>query len=134
MRVKRQMTSATQATIDVNPLYDDFDFYSSITWAKFKDICMYIFRGVLPSVEKLQRITDVYRSDVDDAVLVKGTTRVLKGQTLQSTFSDSTKFGKIIDPMQGSRIWSCCADGNSSEGHVGEGARPAAARCGPAAA
>merc|ERR1712027_195290 len=51
-RAKRTLSSATQASIEIDSLFEGIDFYSSITRARFEELCSDLFRGTLEPVEK----------------------------------------------------------------------------------
>jgi heat shock protein 1/8 len=71
-RAKRTLSSTTQTTLEIDSLVDGIDFYSSITRAKFEELCMDLFRGTLDPVEKVLRDSKISKSEIDDVVLVGG--------------------------------------------------------------
>merc|ERR1712066_542200 len=54
-RAKRTLSSSTQAAIEIDSLYEGVDFYTSITRARFDELCSDLFRGTLEPVEKSLR-------------------------------------------------------------------------------
>merc|ERR1712088_788265 len=54
-RAKRTLSSSTQATIEIDSLFEGIDFYTSITRARFEELCSDLFRGTLDPVEKSLR-------------------------------------------------------------------------------
>lgn len=118
-RAKRQLSSATQATIEVDSLYEGIDFYSSITRAKFEELCMDLFRGTLSPVEKVLRDAKVSKSEVDDVVLVGGSTRIPKVQRLLSEFFNGKELCKSINPDEavayGAAVQAAILSGDTSE-------------------
>merc|ERR1719365_324046 len=46
-RAKRTLSSSTQASIEIDSLYDGVDFYTSVTRARFEELCADLFRGTL---------------------------------------------------------------------------------------
>ena len=54
-RAKRTLSSATQASVEIDSLFDGMDFYTSISRARFEELCMDLFRGTLDPVEKVLR-------------------------------------------------------------------------------
>merc|ERR1712196_496514 len=57
-RAKRQLSSSANANIEIDSLFEGVDFYSSITRARFEDLCADLFRGTLEPVEKVLRDSD----------------------------------------------------------------------------
>merc|ERR1712209_108613 len=54
-RAKRTLSASAQANIEIDSLYEGIDFYSSITRARFEELCADLFRGTLEPVEKALR-------------------------------------------------------------------------------
>lgn len=97
-RAKRTLSSATQTTIEIDSLFEGIDFYSSITRAKFEELCMDLFKGTLDPVEKVLRDSKIPKADVDDIVLVGGSTRIPKVQSLLVDFFNGKELCKNINP------------------------------------
>merc|ERR1711967_25631 len=83
-RAKRQLSSAASANIEIDSLFEGVDFYSSITRARFEDLCAALFRGTLEPVEKVLRDSKMSKSEIDEIVMVGGSTRIPKVQQLVS--------------------------------------------------
>merc|ERR1712212_697647 len=77
-RAKRTLSSSTQASIEIDSLYEGIDFYTSITRARFEELNADLFRGTLEPVEKSLRDAKLDKADVHDIVLVGGSTRIPK--------------------------------------------------------
>mmetsp|Transcript_36200 Transcript_36200/g.90346 ORF Transcript_36200/g.90346 Transcript_36200/m.90346 type:complete len:423 (-) Transcript_36200:81-1349(-) len=75
-RAKRTLSSSTQTSIEIDSLYEGIDFFSSITRARFEELCMDLFRGTLEPVEKVLRDSKIDKRSVHDVVLVGGSTRI----------------------------------------------------------
>ncbi|KAI0563863.1 HSP 70-1 [Gracilaria domingensis] len=118
-RAKRQLSSATQATIEIDSLFEGIDFYSSITRAKFEELCMDLFRGTLEPVEKVLRDSKIPKADVDDIVLVGGSTRIPKVQSLLVDFFNGKELCKNINPDEavahGAAVQAAILAGDTSE-------------------
>jgi L1 cell adhesion molecule like protein len=69
-RAKRTLSSSTKANIEIDSLYEGIDFNSSITRARFEDLCGDYFRNTLIPVEKVLRDAGVSKSQVNEIVLV----------------------------------------------------------------
>jgi len=55
-RAKRSLSSATQASIEIDSLFEGTDFYSTITRARFEELCMDLFRKCMDPVERCLRV------------------------------------------------------------------------------
>ena len=118
-RAKRQLSAATQATIEIDSLFEGVDFYSSVTRAKFEELCMDLFRGTLEPVEKVLRDSKIPKADVDDIVLVGGSTRIPKVQGLLIDFFNGKELCKNINPDEavayGAAVQAAFLAGDTSE-------------------
>lgn len=97
-RAKRTLSSSTNATIEIDSLHDGVDYYTTITRAKFESLCDDLFRGCLEPVEKVLRDAKMDKSSVDEVVLVGGSTRIPKVQSLISNFFNGKELNKTINP------------------------------------
>merc|ERR1712184_178027 len=97
-RAKRTLSAAARANIEVDSLYDGVDFYTSLTRARFEELCADLFRGTLEPVEKALRDAKMDKSSIDDIVLVGGSTRIPKIQKLLSDFFNGKELNKSINP------------------------------------
>jgi len=97
-RAKRTLSSSTKANIEIDSLYEGIDFNSSITRARFEDLCGDYFRNTLIPVEKVLRDAGVSKSQVDEIVLVGGSTRIPKVQQLVKEFFNGKEPCKSITP------------------------------------
>lgn len=97
-RAKRTLSSATQASIEIDSLYDGIDFYTNITRARFEELCGDLFRSTLEPVETVLRDAKLSKGDVDEIVFVGGSTRIPKIQNLISNFFNGKEPCKNINP------------------------------------
>merc|ERR1712177_56750 len=73
-RAKRTLSASAQANIEIDSLFEGIDFYTSITRARFEELCSDLFKGTLEPVEKAMRDAKMDKSSVNDIVLVGGST------------------------------------------------------------
>ncbi|KAM3376203.1 hypothetical protein P3S68_014918 [Capsicum galapagoense] len=97
-RAKRTLSSAEQATVEIDLLYEKIDFNSSITRAKFEDLNMELFMKGLEPVEKCLRDARMDKTSVHEIVLVGGSTRIPKVQQLLQEFFDGKELCNSINP------------------------------------
>ncbi|XP_023336511.1 heat shock 70 kDa protein 1 [Eurytemora carolleeae] len=97
-RAKRTLSSAAQANIEIDSLAEGIDFYTSITRARFEELCSDLFKGTLEPVEKALRDSKLDKSSIDEMVLVGGSTRIPKVQKLLQDFFNGKELNKSINP------------------------------------
>lgn len=97
-RAKRTLSSTTQTTIEIDSLYEGVDFYATITRARFEELNMDLFRRSMEPVEKCMRDAKMDKSQIDDVVLVGGSTRIPKVQQLLQDFFNGKELCKSINP------------------------------------
>jgi L1 cell adhesion molecule like protein len=97
-RAKRTLSSATQANIEIDALYEGMDFYTSITRARFEELCGDMFRSCMTPVENALRDAGLDKSKIDDIVLVGGSTRIPKVQKLLQDLFNGKELSKGINP------------------------------------
>ncbi|XP_027203042.2 heat shock-related 70 kDa protein 2-like [Dermatophagoides pteronyssinus] len=97
-RAKRTLSSSTQTTIEIDSLFDGQDFYSNITRARFEELCHDLFRSTLGPVEKALNDAKLDKHQIDEIVLVGGSTRIPKIQKLLSDFFSGKELNKSINP------------------------------------
>ncbi|KAJ4959427.1 hypothetical protein NE237_026538 [Protea cynaroides] len=97
-RAKRTLSSTTQTTIEIDSLYEGIDFYATITRARFEELNMDLFRKCMEPVEKCLRDSKIDKGQVDEVVLVGGSTRIPKVQQLLQDFFNGKELCKSINP------------------------------------
>ena len=97
-RAKRTLSSSTQANIEVDSLFEGNDFYTSITRARFEDLCGDLFRNCLQPVERALLDAKLDKNKIDEVVLVGGSTRIPKIQKLLQDFLNGKELNKSINP------------------------------------
>jgi L1 cell adhesion molecule like protein len=95
---KRILSSSTVATIEIDSLYEGIDFNSTITRAKFENICEDLFRKTMDPVEQVLRDSKLSKSEIHEVVLVGGSTRIPKIQQLLSEYFNGKELCKSINP------------------------------------
>ena len=97
-RAKRTLSSSNQANIEIDSLHEGIAFYSSITKARFEELCSDLFRSTLVPVEKALLDAKIDKSKIHDVVLVGGSTRIPKIQKLLQEFMGGRELNKSINP------------------------------------
>ncbi|CAK8541093.1 unnamed protein product [Lathyrus sativus] len=97
-KAKRTLSFAFVATIEVDSLFHGIDFFSSITRAKFEEINMDLFNECMKTVDSCLNDSKICNSDIDDVVLVGGSSRIPKVQDLLQDFFKGKDLCKSINP------------------------------------
>ena len=97
-RAKRTLSSAAQATIEIDALYEGEDFYTSITRARFEELNHDLFRSCLEPIDKVLRDSKLGKRDVDEIILVGGSTRIPKIQKMIQSYFNGKTPNKEINP------------------------------------
>ena len=118
-RAKRTLSTSTSASIEIDSLFEGIDMYSSITRAKFESLCDDLFRQCLKPVESVLRDAKMDKSDVHEIVMVGGSTRVPKIQSMISQFFAGKDLNKSVNPDEavayGAAIQAAILTGNTDE-------------------
>uniref|UniRef100_A0A3P9H391 Heat shock cognate 70 n=1 Tax=Oryzias latipes TaxID=8090 RepID=A0A3P9H391_ORYLA len=118
-RAKRTLSSSTQASIEIDSLYEGTDFYTSITRARFEELNADLFRGTIEPVEKALRDAKMDKSQIHDVVLVGGSTRIPKIQKLLQDLFNGRDLNKSINPDEavayGAAVQAAILAGDKSE-------------------
>merc|ERR550519_1945581 len=97
-RAKRTLSAAHRATVEIDSLFDGIDFHSSITRARFEDLCGTYFRNCLDPVKKVLTDSGMAKNEVHDVVLVGGSTRIPKIQAILKEFFNDKELSRNINP------------------------------------
>jgi len=118
-RAKRTLSASAQANIEIDSLFEGIDFYTSITRARFEELCSDLFKGTLEPVEKAMRDAKLDKSSIHDLVLVGGSTRIPKIQKLLQDFFNGKELNKSINPDEavayGAAVQAAILTGDTSE-------------------
>nr|AGM50430.1 heat shock protein 70 [Macrobrachium nipponense] len=118
-RAKRTLSASAQASVEIDSLYEGIDFYTSITRARFEELCGDLFRGTLEPVEKSLRDAKMDKAQIYDIVLVGGSTRIPKIQKLLQDFFNGKELNKSINPDEavayGAAVQAAILCGDKSE-------------------
>jgi len=118
-RAKRTLSSAAQTSIEIDSLHEGVDFYTSITRARFEELCGDLFRSTLDPIEKVLRDSRIDKSNVNEIVLVGGSTRIPKVIKIVSDFFNGKELNKSINPDEavacGAAVMAAIYSGDTSE-------------------
>ncbi len=96
--LKKTLSSSTQATIEIDSLFEGIDYTSNITRARFEELCGDLFRKTFEPVEKVIKDSNISKSAIHEVVLVGGSTRIPKIQNQLTDFFNGKSLNKSINP------------------------------------
>ena len=118
-RAKRQLSSSTTAVIEIDSIVSDIDFNITLTRAKFEDMCMPLFRKCMDPVNTVLNDSKISKSNVNEIVLVGGSTRIPKVQSLLSEFFNGKTLCQSINPDEavayGAAVQAAILSGNTDD-------------------
>lgn len=97
-KAKRTLSSQMSTRIEIEAFHNGNDFSETLTRAKFEELNMDLFKKTLKPVEQVLKDAKVKKSEVQDIVLVGGSTRIPKVQALLEEFFNGKKASKGINP------------------------------------
>ena len=96
--VKKNLSSSTQASIEIDSLHEGIDFSASITRARFEELCSDLFRRLFEPLDKVLKDAGISKSKIDEIVLVGGSTRIPKVQKYLSDYFNGKSLNKSVNP------------------------------------
>lgn len=97
-RAKRTLSSSNTATLEVDQLYDGIDFYTNITRARFEELCNDLFKKTLEPVEKVINDSGIDKTQINEVILVGGSTRIPKVKQLLQDYFNGKELNNSINP------------------------------------
>jgi heat shock 70kDa protein 1/2/6/8 len=97
-RAKRTLSTSTQTSVEIDSLYDGIDFYTTITRAKFEELCSDLFKSCMDPVDQVLKDAKIDKASVNEIVLVGGSTRIPRIQQLLQDYFNGKELNKTINP------------------------------------
>uniref|UniRef100_A0A8D8XRE6 Heat shock 70 kDa protein cognate 3 n=1 Tax=Cacopsylla melanoneura TaxID=428564 RepID=A0A8D8XRE6_9HEMI len=97
-KAKRALSSNFQVKIEIESFFEGDDFSETLTRAKFEELNMDLFRATMKPVQKVLEDADMNKKDVDEIVLVGGSTRIPKVQQLVKEFFNNKEPSRGVNP------------------------------------
>merc|ERR1711868_280108 len=123
-RAKRTLSSSAQTTIEIDSLYEGIDYFTSITRARFEELCMDLFRGTTAPVDRVLSDAKIDKSQVHEIVLVGGSTRIPRIQKMITDYFNGKEPNKSINPDEavayGAAVQAAILSGDTSSKSTNE--------------
>lgn len=117
-KAKRTLSSSSSAIIEIDSLFNGIDFQTTLTRARFEDLCSDLFRKALEPVTRVLEDAKCSKARVDEIVLVGGSTRIPKVQQLLAEFFNGKEPCKSLNPDEcvayGATVQASILTGNTS--------------------
>lgn len=97
-KAKKNLSSSATTTIEVDSLFDGQDYVTNLTRAKFEQLADPIFQRTIEPINRLLQDAKMSKGDIDEIVLVGGTTRIPRVQELLSGFFNGKSLNKTLNP------------------------------------
>jgi len=97
-KAKRALSASHQVRVEVESLFEGEDFSETLTRAKFEELNMDLFRSTMKPVQKVMEDADMQKKDIDEIVLVGGSTRIPKVQQLVKEYFNGKEPSRGINP------------------------------------
>mmetsp|Transcript_13680 Transcript_13680/g.38744 ORF Transcript_13680/g.38744 Transcript_13680/m.38744 type:complete len:632 (+) Transcript_13680:119-2014(+) len=97
-RAKRVLSTATEASVQVDALFGGVDLSTTISRAAFEELCSDLLERLMSPVEQVLNDAGIAASAVDDIVLVGGSTRIPKVQEVLSEFFGGKELCRTVNP------------------------------------
>jgi heat shock protein 5 len=118
-RVKRTLSAQHQARLEIEGLMDGTDFSETLTRARFEELNLDLFKKTLGPVQKVMEDADMSKSEVDEIVLVGGSTRIPKVQALLKDYFDGKEPSRGVNPDE-AVAYGAAVQGGILSGEAGE--------------
>ena len=123
-KAKITLSSSTKANIEIDSLYEGIDFNSSITRARFEDLCSDLFKEALKPVDQVLMDAKVSKSQVDEIVLVGGSTRIPKMRTMLQEYFNGKNLNMSVNPDEvvahGAAVQAAVLNGGQSSSNTND--------------
>ncbi|KAI3630311.1 hypothetical protein MIR68_011746 [Amoeboaphelidium protococcarum] len=97
-KAKRALSAQSTVRVEIENLFDGKDLSETLTRAKFEELNNDYFKKTLKPVERVLKDAGLKKSDIQDIVLVGGSTRIPKVQSLLKDFFDGKELNKGVNP------------------------------------
>lgn len=97
-KAKRALSNGHSVRIEIESFYEGEDFSETLTRARFEELNMDLFKSTMKPVEKVLQDAEMKKDDINEIVLVGGSTRIPKVQQLVREFFNGKEPSRGINP------------------------------------
>ena len=111
-KAKRTLSTATQASIEIDSLAEGVDYQTIITRAKFELLCESVFKRTISPLDQLLKDANMSKNDINEIVMVGGSSRIPKIRQLLTDYFGGKKLNDSVNPDE------AVAYGASVQAHI----------------
>jgi L1 cell adhesion molecule like protein len=97
-KAKRSLSTATQATIEIDSLAEGVDYQTTITRAKFEQLCDSVFKRTIAPLDQLLKDAKMEKGEINEIVMVGGSSRIPKIRQLLTDYFSGKKLNDSVNP------------------------------------
>jgi len=105
--IKKQLSSSAEASLTIDCLYEGIDFNLKVTRARFEELCNELFKNCISMIDNVLSDAKLDKSKIDEVVLVGGSTRIPKIQTMLKNYFNGKELNKSINPDESVAYGAC---------------------------
>jgi heat shock protein 5 len=114
-KAKRELSTRTNTHLEIQSFHEGRDFSGTLTRTKFEELSMVLFQKVLEPIERLLRLSNVSKDQIDDIILTGGSTHIPKVRALIEEFFEGKKAINISDGSRAAVIGAGCTAAHLSD-------------------
>lgn len=118
-KAKRTLSNTSQTTIEIDSLFNQIDYHIIITRSKFEELCYDLFKKTMEPVEKVLFDSNIDKNNINEIVLVGGSTRIPKIKQMLSEYFGGKKLNESLNPDEavayGAAIQAAVLSGQTDE-------------------
>ncbi|CAB4389948.1 unnamed protein product [Rhizophagus irregularis] len=120
-RAKCTLSASSRTSIEIDSLFEGIDFYTSLTRTRFEELNQDLFRSIIEPIERVLQDAKIDKSQINEIVLVGGSSRIPKIQRMISEFFNGKELNKSINPDEAAAYGAAVqAAISSSSGYISE--------------
>ncbi|RGB26518.1 70 kDa heat shock protein 3 [Rhizophagus diaphanus] len=120
-RAKCTLSASSRTSIEIDSLFEGIDFYTTLTRTRFEELNQDLFRSIIEPIERVLQDAKIDKSQINEIVLVGGSTRIPKIQRMISEFFNGKELNKSINPDEAAAYGAAVqAAISSSSGYISE--------------
>ncbi|XP_076821538.1 endoplasmic reticulum chaperone BiP-like [Clavelina lepadiformis] len=121
-KAKRTLSSKQTARVEIENFFDGNDFSETLSRAKFEELNIDLFRSTLKPVDRVLEDADLTIKEIDQIILVGGSTRIPKIQKLVQDYFKGKEPNRGVNPDEavayGAAVQGGILSGDKSTGNI----------------
>ena len=97
-KCKEQLSIVNEVDFDIDSLAENTDFNTKILVSDFENVCKDLFKKLIPPIKEALNDANLKKEDIDDIILVGGSSRIPKIQKMLCEYFNNKKLNKTVNP------------------------------------